>query len=69
MKPEEVEQLQELEKKWDIEGLYKGVQQAIAKRAKDQNAIAKLLYSLKIGFCENHVALANAIRAAMVFTF
>ena len=64
--PEETEKLEALEKAWDVEGLYKGVQDVIAKRARDQNEITKLIYTIKIGFCENHVALSNAIRSIIV---
>jgi len=62
----EKEKLELIEKQWDIENLYKGVQEAITRKARDQNEITKILFTIKIAFCENHVALANSIRNIQV---
>jgi hypothetical protein len=63
---EEVKELEIIEQAWNIEALYKGVQDVINRRALDQHEITKIIYSLKLAYCENHVALANAIRVAIV---
>eukprot|EP00826_Nyctotherus_ovalis_P023745 TRINITY_DN1825_c0_g5_i1.p1 TRINITY_DN1825_c0_g5~~TRINITY_DN1825_c0_g5_i1.p1 ORF type:complete len:182 (-),score=42.51 TRINITY_DN1825_c0_g5_i1:506-1051(-) len=64
--PEEIEKLDTIEKAWNIEALYKGIQEVINRRAFNQNEIAKIIYSLKLAYCENHVALSNAMQIATV---
>jgi len=66
---EEIEKLEIIEQAWNIEALYKGVQEVINRRALNQNEITKIIYGLKLAYCENHLALANTMRSAIVPLF
>ena len=67
--PEEISKLEIIERGWNIEELYKVIQEVIEHKSRDPNEIAKIIYTLKLAFCENHIALSNAIKVAIVFLY